>query len=638
MNNKIVKDIIKKVNKNAYIIPVFLAIFCVPIFWNPSFIYSFTQGKEILFKILMLLSLFGIGVFILKNKGIKVKEIFKSTLFLILLLQLLIYSITNTLSDHSIIAFHGTYSRGGGGIMSLFLFFFLIYISLFLSKKNLKSAGKVFFASSLIIAIYAISQKMGWDIFFKNYGTNIFDGRSFSFSGNPSYLGQLMLLSAILGILLLSITKKKTKKAIYASGSIIFLLTIILSGTRAAILGLIVVIALLAIKYIKPIYAFIKRHKAVSICALVIGILIFANLPQDRYSFSALSTRSLQSRFEIWEGTTRLIKEKPFFGYGEETFYIYFHEIITKNFLTLEENINLSADRVHNETLETFYNHGIFGVLLYLILIIYIIKIFFKSKDKLTIALALIIIANLAQNQFGFPDMTINMVMAFCFGGLVSLESSNKKKLILLRGWKRITAGVVIFLIVAYAGWGHVYKPYLSQLAYAESKRNYSISYEIAINKHKEAISYTPYYSELLYELMIIDPSSMGRALWYLEILEGESGNVLAWKGNFYAQEDPRKASGFYIRALEKNPYHPNWIRAFADMLYEQEDYLSALFMYNKYLEAVPDFWKWTSEMDKYSDIERQSYKTFFKNTPYFWGILEKMENAKSFIDDNSTP
>ncbi|MBI5152526.1 tetratricopeptide repeat protein [Candidatus Peregrinibacteria bacterium] len=103
----------------------------------------------------------------------------------------------------------------------------------------------------------------------------------------------------------------------------------------------------------------------------------------------------------------------------------------------------------------------------------------------------------------------------------------------------------------------------------------------------------------------------------------------MAWKGNLYAKQDPQKASEYYTMALEKNPYHPNWIRAFADMLYENKDYENALYLYDKYLDAIPDFWKWKDNLDEH---KQNSYKTFLKNTPYFWGIIEKMNNINSIL------
>lgn len=630
-----IRDLIKKISQEAYLAPVAVSLFLIPVFWNPSFLYSFTQGKEIIFKIILLSTLLVFVPIIIFKKKYSFSNILKSPLFFLLLLQIAIYAVTNVLSSTPLVTLHGTYSRGFGFIMELFLFTFVLYCSQTLSKKNIPKLLKIIFLSGCIVAVYAIFQKIGVDPLFKHFDTNIFAGRAFSFLGNPSYLGQVMLLNIIIGGFLAVSEKNKYQKILFIVGTVVLLSAMFLSETRTAFLGLICALLLVGIKYFNPMINFFKKYRM----TLIIGIILiggaFAILPQEKYSFSNLALRSLNSRFEIWNGTIDLIKEKPVLGYGEETFYIYFPEIITKKFLTLEENINLSADRIHNETLETFFSHGILAVIIYVLILVYLVKIFFKSKNKIAGILALVIIANVIQNQFAFPDVTVSVLIAFCYGGLIALELREKdKKIIKLNKWKRYTIAPAILLFVLYIGVFTVYKPYISQLAYAESHKNYTVDYAIAVNKHKEALSYTPYYSELWYELMFIDPSSMERALLNLEEIEGESGNVLAWKGNFYADTDPQKASEFYTKALEKNPYHPHWIRAYADMLHNEGDYENALFLYNQYLEAIPDFWKWSDNLEEKTDKEKKTYETFLKHTPYFWGILEKIEHILSVLEN----
>lgn len=628
------RDFIKQISKEAYLAPIAISLFLIPIFWNPTFLFSFTQGKEIIFKTIVLITFLVITSLIFFKKKYSYRNIFKSTLFLLLLGLVSIFALTDALSSTPLVTFHGTYSRGFGFIIELFLFAFLIYCSFTLSEKNISKLLKVIFLSGFIVALYAVFQKIGFDPLFKHFDTNIFAGRAFSFLGNPSYLGQIMLLNVIIGGFLAISEKNKNQKILFIVGTLILLSAMFLSETRTALLGLLFTVLLVGIKYFKSIINFFKKYKAALIIAIILIGATLAILPKDRYSLSSLSLRSLNSRFEIWNGTIDLIKENPILGYGGETFYIYFPEIITKKFLTLEENINLSADRIHNETLENFFSHGILAVIIYLLLLAYLFKIFFKSKNKISGALALVVIANIIQNQLAFPDITINVLIAFCYGGLIALESYDKdRKIIEMSKWKRYLAAPAILFFVIYIGFLTVYKPYMSQLAYAESHRNYTVDYAIAVNSHKEALSYTPYYSELWYELMMIDSSSMKRALFNLEAIEGNSGNVLAWKGNFYSDIDPQKASEFYTMALEKNPYHPNWIRAYADMLYKQKDYENALFLYNQYLEAIPDFWKWTNELEDKTEREQKTYETFLKFTPFFWGTLEKIQHILSVLE-----
>ncbi len=149
--------------------------------------------------------------------------------------------------------------------------------------------------------------------------------------------------------------------------------------------------------------------------------------------------------------------------------------------------------------------------------------------------------------------------------------------------------------------------------------------YDVSVLKLKDAIAYMPYYTELWYELMMVDPSSRERGLHYLRQLEGDTGNVNAWMGNMYAKTDPELATKYYLKALERNPYNPNWIRAFADMLYYQEDYENALFMYSKYLESIPGIW-YVDEAHKNDEVAKKKARIFLKNTPYLNEVFEKIE------------
>ena len=624
--------LIKTISKEAYVIPIILSLFLIPLFWNPSFIHAFTQGKELIFKIIILFTFTVSGICLLFKKSFELKKIINSILFLLLLIQINIFTITNILSNTPTITLYGTYSRGFGFIIELFLFAFLVYCALTLSQKTIIKSLKIAFLGSILVSIYAILQKLGTDPFFTNYSINIFAGRAFSFLGNPSYLGQFMLLQTIIGGFLTITTQKSPLKYIFATGTILAISTLLASETRTALFGLIMVTILITIKYTKYIIHFIRTHKKIVLLAIIVISLTVITLPKDRYSLSDISMRSLNSRIEIWNGTLDLIKKRPIFGYGGETFYIHFPEIITKKFLTLEENINISADRTHNEVLEILFSHGIFALLTYLTILAFLLKTFFKSRNKTKITLILLIIATTIQNQFAFPDISISILTAFCFGGIISLRKE-KKINISLSKYQRLLAGTTLIFFSLLLSYITVLRPWMSQIAYSTSKENYNTNYTIAINNHKKAIYYTPYYSELWYELMFIDPSSTERALHYLEQIENNSGNVLAWKGNFYSSTDPEKASEFYIKALEKNPHHPNWIRAFADMLYKQEDYENALFLYDKYLKSIPDFWEWKDELDQHSPIEQKSYESLIKQTPYLWGVIEKINKITEIIN-----
>lgn len=607
------------------------SLFLVPLIYSPFFHHSFTSAKELTFKVLILLAVFAAYILSLKANTLRIRTIGDSVLFLLLLAEVLVHALSNFLSDTPLVALYGTYSRGGGFIFELYLFGFLLWNALFLSRSQIQVALKALWWGACLVALYGLLQKLGLELFFQNYSTNLFQGRIFSFLGNPSLLGQFMLLGVFTG-LYLSLQEKK-QKIIWISGTLILLAALVLSGTRAAVLSLLVMSVLSAFRFRRELWIRARLWKWKLAAVVPLFLILLWAAPSDRFSFSNLSLRSLESRFEIWEGTLELIQDRWLLGYGQETFYIYFPEIVSKEFLTLEEDLNISADRVHNEWLEEMFNHGILAGLLYLVLIGLLLRKFFTSSRGEETLLAALLLGNAIQNQLAFPDPSILVVTAFAWGGLIALES---KEVILqnplfVRKQARWLVGSTLGILLAILMFQTVVRPAVSQRLYTIAQQNKD--YELVVNSLKGALAWTPYYSELWYELMFIDPSSMERALQNLKVIDGESGDWLAWNGNYYAESDPQLSAEYFLKALEKNPYHPNWLRAFGDMLYANSDCETALFVYSQYVEAVPDYWKWTVNLESYSESQQKSYETFFKHAPYFFGTLEKMEECQLKLD-----
>ena len=623
--------------KETYWLPA-VSLFVVPLVFFPFFYSSFTAAKELSFKLLLTIALVGLLVAWNTKKTFTFKQVGESVLFWLLASQFIWHGLTGLLSENPLVALHGTYTRGGGFLFEISLFLLLLWTALFVGKEKLRPVFKAFWLSCVLIAAYALLQKMGLEWFFEEYSIKMFQGRVFSFLGNPSLLGQLLLLGTVLGVHLSLSARPWKTRTLFGLGTALILLGLFLSGTRTAVLGLLAVGFLTLVSYRKDVWTQLKAWKWRLLFLLPFVALIAWTAPVDRYSLSSLSLRSLASRFELWKGTLELVQEKPFLGHGQNTFYIHFPEVVSKDFLTLEENLTISADRVHNELLEETFASGIPGALFYLVLAFWVLRKCFQKKNAEEYTLAALLCANLVQNQLSFPDPSIQVVTAFAWGALVSLESKSETQPVPLANRKktRWLASIVALLLLTAFSFITLVKPWLSQRSYTLYKENGS-DYAYAIGSLKEAITWTPYYSELWYELMIVDPSSMARSLHNIEALDGESGELLAWKGNYHAAlGEPQTAADYYLKALEKNPHHPNWIRAFADMLYDEGDCETALYLYYQYIETVPDYWKWSLDLETRSKVEVDSYETFFKHIPYFWGTLEKMELCEQKLEEQS--
>ncbi len=630
-----VDELIKLIKKEAYLLPMAVCLFLVPLFWNPFLGNPFTQGKEILMKSAVLATVMVCTAILFFRKQTRIRAFWKSPLFLLLTAGAVVVAASTAFSPTPLIAFFGTYGRGFGFFTQAYLFVFLVYCAVALKGNDVLRIVRFVFVVAAIAALYGLLQKAGIDPLFSGYNTNIFEGRIFSFLGNPGYLGQYLLLGILCGIYCFLEAKQRRSKIIFGITLLFMLAALWFAQTRTSVFALLICFILAGARYRKEIGAVLKkkstRRNMLAGLGITAMIALFFLLPQSRFSFSEESLRSVNSRMEIWKGAVNLIQKHPWLGYGQETFSIYSPEIITKQFLTLEEDLNLSIDRIHNETLEVAFSYGVFAVLLYFFVFGYLVRKFFQTRSREVGLLTLLVITNFIQNQFSFSDISISLLMAFCLGGIVmhELNPFDMKKITSTP----VPAGIIALCVLAagyFAFENTIYRPLVSQLAYAESVRNYSVSYDVAVNEHKKATLFTPNYSELWFDLMFLDPSSMGRALENIERIEGKTGNLLAWKGNYYRESDPEKAGQYYLQALEKNPYYPNWIRTYADMLYKNGDYENALALYKIYLDAVPDFWKWKDSLSEHTQKEQKSYRIFFKNVPDFWKTVERVEELEN--------
>lgn len=221
----------------------------------------------------------------------------------------------------------------------------------------------------------------------------------------------------MLGIFFIVQQKEQAKKIWYTLGTVLIFAALWFSQTRTSLVALVVCALLSAIKYRKNILNVVKNlkknQKVFAVIAAIALVTVIVFLPKDRFSFDDEATRSLNSRFEIWKGAVNLIEQKPWFGYGQDTFSIYSPQIITKQFLTLEEDLNLAIDRIHNELLETVFSYGIFAGIAYVCFFLFLILKFLKTKTPWSALFALLIIANIIQNQFSFSDIAISIFISF---------------------------------------------------------------------------------------------------------------------------------------------------------------------------------------------------------------------------------
>jgi len=133
-------------------------------------------------------------------------------------------------------------------------------------------------------------------------------------------------------------------------------------------------------------------------------------------------TESGSIRKYVWLGAIEIVKHYPILGTGPETFAFSF-----PMYKPIEHNLTSEWDfiynKAHNEFLNYLANTGLLGFLSYLLLIIFSVIIFWKSKrfDLLSGYIAILI-----TNFFGFSIVPVSLLF-FLFPAFALVESIDYK-------------------------------------------------------------------------------------------------------------------------------------------------------------------------------------------------------------------
>ncbi|MDR2645559.1 MAG: O-antigen ligase family protein [Endomicrobium sp.] len=201
-----------------------------------------------------------------------------------------------------------------------------------------------------------------------------FGDRIMSSFGNPNFFGDfLIVLSPI--ILALFMYKKKFYLAILWFMILICSYHTMSKGTWLGFASGLVIFAVL--------YAFVfLRNKInnkfliiLAICMLIVSFLsVFAI-----YHKTKERTDSASFRVFTWLSTWEMINTNPVLGTGIGTFYLTYPSWRRPQIFFIEGKHNTESDHPENEYLEMWYDEGIIGLTIFLVLIIFVLILGYKN-------------------------------------------------------------------------------------------------------------------------------------------------------------------------------------------------------------------------------------------------------------------
>ena len=274
-------------------------------------------------------------------------------------------TVSTLLSTDRALSLTGSGWRRFGLVVQLAL---LLYVFL-LSRVSVRPLLRAVAASGSLAALYGIAQYFGWDPWLPRQGYHIGEGigaivRPPGTLGHADYFGVYLLYVMFAGIALASDDQGHwwRKLGVVAAGAAVA--AVLLSGTRAAILGLAVGVALLALGRRPRLTA--RRAAAVAALAgmLVIFYLSPAGVPlQNRVRWYRGDPYG-GGRLTVWADTMRMAGKRWLAGYGLETYSSQFprfeSEALARQFP------DRYYESAHNIFLDAFAAQGLPGVLLLL--------------------------------------------------------------------------------------------------------------------------------------------------------------------------------------------------------------------------------------------------------------------------------
>lgn len=569
----------------------------------------------------------------------KIEFRYNKYVFIILFLWLLSLVVSTIFSISPQLSFWGSYERLQGLYSHItYIVLFIAFLQTLITEKNQRIFMNTTIAIGGLVSIHSILQQFGIATFGEE-SMNITVQRSFSTMGNPNFLAQFLIFPLWLSGYFL-IKNKGKSKILYALIFILIIVGIILTKSRASILGIIIATTILLVFHLK-----IKRYLKY---LLVLGL--FASFTAF-VIFIASNMQSLMARFYIWKGSIGIIKDHWLIGSGLETFKTVFQKVQLKELLSVEEIYSI-ADRAHNVILDIFITQGFFGILAYGSIIGGLLYIIFKSAKKQNLMILCFsgaLGSSFIASMFSFYVATDYVMIAATIAIILNLSTSfidvkikNNPFSLFIVGMVFAFSGIVIF-------WGGraIYADMIylrgmekiSSYYFEEGLEDITKATNLNIQQSGAALS-------LVRILEVIGESSEDQSILILdnaEIILDNYSSIIGENFEYYFEKGEiatisKKydlAEKFYRQASLMAPNQPIILRQWGVMSYKKGDYQSTINKLEQFLEIIPPYWKWKNDLKFKSFDDKEKYRLFFKEKEDFWDIFPYLSEGYKKIGDN---
>jgi O-antigen ligase/tetratricopeptide (TPR) repeat protein len=430
---------------NRFIEVVYLAIvFLVPLVMS---VFLKTNNAFELPKVVLFRSLVYILFFLTLAKGLFFPSGRKFSLkyFVWPLLWLIFGGVSLFFSINPANSYYGLSDRQQGYRSLVFYvwFFFLMVYNLataFDFKKRLNHLVWAVIISASVSSLYGLLQIMGIDFLYWSEAPAV-THRITSTLGQPNLLGSYLLLVIPFSLLAMFYFTAVWKKILLLLLSIIQILCLIFTSSRAAWLGMLVVFILFCFwlwrKYLKKMSRVIR----VRILLAFLGVVVLVGMAFSRSGYLLNRMRtiadirhgSIGARMYFWEGSWKSFQEKPLLGYGLENQSEEITKYYEPNWATVG-TVNATTNRAHNIILDMLLTSGLVGLVLYIGLLVWAFRLVKKNIRQggesgiWSQAICWGLIGYLISLLFGFEIVTTAVYFWLFLAIIVAVNIVNKEK------------------------------------------------------------------------------------------------------------------------------------------------------------------------------------------------------------------
>lgn len=615
-----------------------LIAFLVPIIFLNNIVLSFELPKSSLFRLLTIVIWIGLLIKLHIKKDISLSILSKFTRislagFVITTIIAAIHSISPHLS------LFGSYERQQG-LLQLFFYigFFTAVITFFsTNKEKILPLIKIASYTAALISTIAILQKFFPQLTTAIWHTEDLLGRVQGTLGQPNFLGSYLVILVPFFIAQFSASKTNKHKLLQIILLTLVITAIILSGSRAAILAIVGELLIFSIWWNKKIFTGL---------AGIIIILSITLLP--RFTFEDKNLRAVETRLITWQTAIHQIAEKPFLGYGPETFRESFKKFQPKE-IFLYEKFETELDRAHNEILDTTAGIGLIGLFFYLIFYLNIIKTGLLNKKNILILSASSSLAGLfIANMFGFST-TIHYIFFWLIAGII-ITITQKIKNFKIKINKTTT--IILIATLIFLAYKTAIDPIIADYYYRQAINSSMEMRDFeAINYIQKAAKTNPYQTEYpirgtIYSISSIKDFSpeeinklfLEKAIWFFEKAKenlGENSSEILFTEALIKKSENKTEEAFSIlETLElKFPNTPKYILEKALLLKTTGDQKSAIEKFEKYLSLAP-YWQKAETLNSLTSYEYNQLRLFIKHNGKFPDYLKEIAELYQQIGD----